>query len=95
MVKQNIIKDIGAKIKMLREQQGLSQKDLGKKFKATAQVVSNIECGKQNVTLGTLTKICDALGYEITIFFSNIKATSYTSCSSSNIKVTWDKSSQT
>lgn len=58
----SISREIGLKIKLLREQAGLTQKNLAKKLGISQQVISRIEKGKQNVSVETLSSICAALG---------------------------------
>ena len=62
----SISREIGVKIKLLREQAGLTQKDLAKRLRISQQIISRIEGGKQNVSVETLSSICDALGVPFT-----------------------------
>ena len=62
----SISREIGSKIKLLREQSGLTQKDLAKKLNISQQIISRIEKGKQNVSVETLSSICAALGVPFT-----------------------------
>jgi len=58
----SISREIGSKIKLLREHSGLTQRDLAKKLGISQQIISRIEGGKQNVSVETLSSICVALG---------------------------------
>ncbi|MBC7953297.1 MAG: helix-turn-helix transcriptional regulator [Rhodospirillaceae bacterium] len=52
---------LGARIKALRKQQGLSQEDLAAASGRAVEGISNIERGKNFPGLGTLLKIAEAL----------------------------------
>ena len=65
----SISKDIGDKIKVLREQSGLTQKDLAMRLRISQQIISRIESGRQNVSVETLDNICTALGVKVAAFF--------------------------
>jgi len=49
-------------MKKIREKNGLSQGDIHRKTKIDRAYISNLEAGKQNPTLGTMSKIAEALG---------------------------------
>mgnify|MGYP005780728923 CR=1 FL=1 len=54
-------KNIGKKIKTLREQAGLTQEKLTEKIGINSRSVSLIECGTNFITADTLTNIINAL----------------------------------
>jgi transcriptional regulator with XRE-family HTH domain len=56
---------IGAKLRRLREQRGLTQACLAKLSRTTQQHISLLERDAAGVELGTLQKILDALGYRL------------------------------
>ena len=60
---------VGKKIKKLREEARLTQKGLSEKLCISQQVVSRIERGRDNVSLGTLQKFSKALGKDISVDF--------------------------
>lgn len=62
----SISREIGFKIKLLREQSGLTQKELAKKMGISQQIISRVEGGRQNVSVETLSSICAALGVPFT-----------------------------
>jgi len=62
---------IGKKIAGVRREQGLSQKDLARKVGVSQQLISRIEKGGENISLGTLVNISKALKKEIEINFLN------------------------
>ena len=51
------------KIKELRDEKGITQKELANRLNKQFQYISNVETGKRNVSLGMYSKICIALGY--------------------------------
>lgn len=61
------------KIKEIREEQGISQHALAMKSNISRAVISDLETGKaKNITVGTMKKISNALGKEISEIFSII-----------------------
>lgn len=52
---------IADKIKTVRKQKGLTQKDLAKRLKVSQQMVSRIEKGRENISLRTLKNIVSCL----------------------------------
>jgi DNA-binding XRE family transcriptional regulator len=56
------VKKVGAKIKHLRKEHGLSQVALSYDLDLSKQSICNIEAGKKNLTLKTILKISKALG---------------------------------
>ena len=67
--KEPFCEAIGKKIAGIRREQGLSQKDLARKLRISQQLISRIEKGGENISLGTLTNISKALGKKIEINF--------------------------
>jgi transcriptional regulator with XRE-family HTH domain len=55
------IKDIGARIKLLRQERGLTQVELGRKLGITQANLSAIECGRRGVTIHQVVKIAQGL----------------------------------
>ncbi|MBI5207232.1 MAG: helix-turn-helix domain-containing protein, partial [Candidatus Firestonebacteria bacterium] len=62
-----LLKEIGLTIKNEREKKGITQKELAFNLKISQQIISRIEKGKQNISIETLEKICNALGLPIDI----------------------------
>jgi transcriptional regulator with XRE-family HTH domain len=59
------VNGLGPRVKSLRQDRGLLQKHLAEKAGLTASMVSQIESGRLNPTLGTLGKVAGALGISI------------------------------
>ncbi len=55
------LKEIGARIRQARTLRGLSQADLARTLRISAPFLSNIEQGKQVMSIATLYGICEAL----------------------------------
>lgn len=64
-MKQAVSKQIGALIKNLREEQHITQKDLGKAIGTTQSAVARMERGEQNLSTEMLAKIGAALNKEL------------------------------
>lgn len=58
---------VGKKIKAMRKENRLTQKELAKKLGISQQIISHIEQGKANVSLLTLKKVANALGTNVII----------------------------
>ena len=62
-----------AKLKMaeklaeLREKMGLTQAQLAKRMRVSQQLISRIESGSDNITVETLVRFFDMLGYQLQI----------------------------
>jgi DNA adenine methylase len=64
------LEKIGSAIRQARETRCLSLGDLATISGIDKPELSRIESGKRNVTIATLVRIVDALGYEMDITFS-------------------------
>lgn len=53
--------NIGKQIKAGRERAGLTQSELAMKIGTQKSAISRIETGKQNLSLGMMKKVCDAI----------------------------------
>jgi DNA-binding XRE family transcriptional regulator len=69
-VSSDFCREIGCKIKHLRKEGGLTQKELAKKLNISQQIISRIESGRQNVSLLTLENIASKLEVKINFSFS-------------------------
>lgn len=56
---------VGARIRALREQQGLSTTVLARKAGFSQQQICQVELGKINTPIETLARVADALGVEL------------------------------
>jgi transcriptional regulator with XRE-family HTH domain len=59
--------DVAKQIISLRKTLGLSQKELAEKLNTKQSAISRIEKGEQNISIGLLEKIADALGVEVNV----------------------------
>lgn len=62
--------DIGARLRQLREERGMSMRALATASGLSANALSMIERGKASPSVSTLYKLADALGISVTGFFS-------------------------
>ena len=69
VAKDPLCENTGREIRDIRRGMGLSQKDFAKKIGVSQQLISRIEQGRENVSLGTLDNISRALGKELRINF--------------------------
>lgn len=53
---------LGKNLKRIRTEKGVSQADIANSLKVSRGFVSNLENGKTNPTLATITRVADALG---------------------------------
>lgn len=57
----------GSLVKRLREEQGLSQAELGKRAGTTQHFISKIESGIRNAPISTLVSLLEALGAQLVV----------------------------
>ena len=69
--KDPLCESTGKKMASIRREQGLSQKEFAKKIGVSQQLISRIEKGGENVSLGTLTNIASALHKTIEVNFED------------------------
>ena len=62
--KQTVEQALGAKLRALREQQGLSQAELGRRAKQSQSNIARVEEGGRSPTVGTLARLAEGLGVE-------------------------------
>lgn len=65
MTKEQVLKQIGLRIRQLREENKLSIQDLADKLDIEYTNVVRIEKGRANFTIGTLVKIANALNVSL------------------------------
>ncbi len=68
-IKSALSEETGRQIRDIRQEQGLSQKELAGKLGVSQQLISRIEKGKENIALSTLNNMSRALGRKIEINF--------------------------
>ena len=61
-------KDLGNRIKELRESRSMRQYELADRIGVSAPTVSNMESGRRAVTLKSLAKICEVFNVDISYF---------------------------
>lgn len=66
--------DVATRVRTLREERGLSMRDLATKSNLSANAISTIERGKVSPSVSTLYKIADALSVPVTMFFTPAEA---------------------
>ena len=62
---------IGARIKELREQNKLSQKDLAYSADLDRSYIASVENGQRNISIVNIEKVSIALGVSLKEFFNN------------------------
>lgn len=65
----NTPKEIGEYVKQLRKLKGLTQAEMAASIGIAPNTYTQFETGKTNMTLATLNRISDALGYDLLISF--------------------------
>ncbi|MFI3300385.1 MAG: helix-turn-helix transcriptional regulator [Candidatus Gastranaerophilales bacterium] len=61
-----ILKNLGLKLKYRRLQKGMTQEILAEMVEVHEKYISKIETGKQNITIKTLNRIANSLEIDIT-----------------------------
>jgi transcriptional regulator with XRE-family HTH domain len=96
-ITSELLKQVGSRIRTLRLQNGYSQEELAHRAEIHVTTLSEIECGKSNMTLITCENIANALETSIAAFFpethikedeelSRVIASIQKTCSESTIK---------
>lgn len=62
---EEILKNLGIKLKYKRLQKGLTQEALAEMIDVHEKYIGKIETGKQNITIKTLNRIANALEIDI------------------------------
>lgn len=70
-------KEVGKKIKSIRESQGLTREEFAKKLNVSTYTIANYEQGQRGSNMNTLKKIAEALGVpvDMILFDENAKNT--------------------
>lgn len=61
--------DVGQRLKALREERGISMRELARRSSLSANALSMIERGLTSPSVSTLSKLATAMGVPITVFF--------------------------
>jgi transcriptional regulator with XRE-family HTH domain len=61
---------LGEAIRLHRKRAGISQEKLAERASLSTVFISNIECGKQTISVDALVRIAKALGVSIREFFT-------------------------
>ena len=67
---EQILKNVGLKIKFKRLQKGLTQEQLAELIGVHEKYIGKIETGKQNITIKTLNRLANALEIDICNFLT-------------------------
>ena len=61
--------EMGERVRLLREEHGLSQRELAERIGSTQPAIARLEAGGVSPSLGTLERIAEALGSALVIEF--------------------------
>ncbi len=64
-MKNNTLDRLGKKLRELRLAKGLSQEKVANKAQLHSTYISQVECGKRNITILALIRICGVLEVEL------------------------------
>ena len=67
-----ITKDLGSRIKELRQKTGLSQEKFALKIRMDRTYFASVEAGKRNISIINLKKIADGLGVTLSDMFMGL-----------------------
>lgn len=68
-LKNDLLKKIGSKVKTERQKIGISQEELAFIANVHRTYIGMIERAEQNLTIMTISKICDSMGVSLADFF--------------------------
>lgn len=60
---------LGKRIKLLRNQMGISQEELADRAEIDRTYITSVECGKRNISIVNIDKIAKALGVTLSKLF--------------------------
>lgn len=63
-------RNFGLRVAEIRRTRGLTQQELATNILSTIRWVARVEAGKQNLTMGTMVRLSQALGVRIADFFA-------------------------
>jgi len=69
-VRSNLRRDVGARVRLLRRELGISQEELAARADLHRNFVGSIERGERNIGLDSLARLAAALGLSLAEFFS-------------------------
>ena len=61
-------RELGDKVKLLRNRRGLKQDDLAEVLELSRSQISNLESGRRNISLKQLEKLCEYFKVDISYF---------------------------
>lgn len=67
-----IMKDLGARIKVLRQKTGLSQERFALKIEMDRTYFASVEAGRRNIAIVNIKKIADGLGVTLSELFEGL-----------------------
>ncbi len=70
MLDEDFLTEFGLKLKMYRIKRGMTQAQLGEAVEISEHRISEIECGKCNITLKTVNKLANAISTEVVKLFN-------------------------
>ena len=65
----NIKESLGKRIKILRNEIGISQEELADRAEIDRTYITSVECGKRNISIVNIEKIAKALGVTLSKLF--------------------------
>ncbi len=75
---------IGSRIKELREEKKMSQKDLSFTANLDRSYIASVENGQRNISIINIEKIANSLGVSLQLFFNNDRFENFTADKNSN-----------
>ncbi|MDE7076240.1 MAG: helix-turn-helix domain-containing protein [Clostridia bacterium] len=65
----NVKESLGKRIKILRNEIGISQEELADRAEIDRTYITSVECGKRNISIVNIEKIAKALGVTLSKLF--------------------------
>ena len=69
MEDKKVLKNFGLKFKLARLKKGITQAELAELINSHERYISDIECGKRNITIKTINKFAQALEVKLSELF--------------------------
>ncbi|MFD0765809.1 helix-turn-helix domain-containing protein [Mucilaginibacter lutimaris] len=73
MEKEILLKNLGERIREIREKKGITQKQLAHSIDKDQQSIQRLETGKINPSIFYLNEVANGLGIDLELLFNNLK----------------------
>ncbi len=70
LTSKRVLRDLGLHLRELRQRRELTQEKLAERLKVSPRWLQSVEAGRENLTIGTLVRLANALKVPMAEFFA-------------------------